>query len=243
MIETDELFAAIAGFLAGMMRAGFGGGVGVVAAPVLALVIPAKQALGVLLPLTLTADIISARYYWGHWDPRIVRAILPGCIVGIGVGSLLLDLIPEDVFRKLLGGMACVYALFQVLGRRVSDRLQTTSKSGGLIVGVLTGVVSTLLHAGGVVMMLFLAPLALKGRTFVATAFLIGVVLNLVKIGPYVGLGLIDSDSLMLSLKMLPALAAGAILGLFLNHKLPKVWFNRSILVVVVTVGVQLLLE
>ena len=92
-------------------------------------------------------------------------------------------------------------------------------------------------------MMLFLAPLALNGRTFVATAFLIGVVLNLVKIGPYIGLGLINSDSLFLSLKMLPALAVGAILGLFLNHKLPKIWFNRSILVIVVTVGVKLLLE
>lgn len=242
MIVTGDLILFVAGLLAGIMRAGFGGGVGVVAAPVLALVIPAKQALGVILPLTLTADVLSARYYWGQWEPPVVRAILPGCIVGIGAGALLLDVIPEDVFSRLLGGMACVHALLQVSGGRVLRWLQTTSKSGGLIAGALTGLVSTLFHAGGVVMMLYLGPLGLTGRRFVATVFLIGVALNLVKIGPYLGLGLIDTDSLAISLKMLPALAIGALLGLFLNHRLPKIWFNRFILVIVATVGVKLLL-
>jgi uncharacterized protein len=240
---TDELVMAVAGLLTGMMRAGFGGGVGVVAAPVLALVIPAKQALGVILPLTLAADVITVRYYWGHWEPRLVKALLPGCVVGIAIGTLLLDLIPEHVFRQLLGGMACVYAVMQMLGRRVTDRLETTSRMGGLIVGVMTGLVSTLLHAGGVVMMLFLAPLGLAGRTFVATAFLVGVALNLVKVWPYLGLGLIDGASLTISLQMIPALAVGAVLGLLLNHKLPKVWFNRMILTIVIVVGVKLLLS
>ncbi len=239
----DEWFKPLAGLLAGMMRAGFGGGVGVVAAPVLALVIPAKQALGVLLPLTLTADAISVSYYWGRWEPHLVRALLPGCIVGIALGSVLLDLIPEHVFRKLLGGMACVYVIFQMLGSRITDRLQTTSRTGGLIVGVATGLVSSMLHSGGVVMMLYLAPLGLAGRTFVATAFLIGVVLNLVKIGPYVALGLIDTDSLLVTLKMLPALAVGALLGILLNHKLPRIWFHRAVLLIVVIVGIKLLLS
>jgi len=240
---TDDVFMSVAGLLTGMMRAGFGGGVGVVAAPVLALVIPAKQALGVILPLTLSADLISVRYYWGHWDLRLVKALLPGCVVGIGIGSVLLDLLPEDVFRRMLGGMACLFVVFQMLGSRLTDRFETQSRTGGLIVGVLTGLVSTLLHAGGVVMMLYLGPLALAGRTFVATAFLIGVVLNLVKIGPYIGLGLIDTASLTISLWMLPSLAIGTLLGLLLNHKLPKVWFNRLILVIVLVVGVKLLLS
>ena len=240
---THEFFMSVAGLLTGMMRAGFGGGVGVVAAPVLALVIPAKQALGVILPLTLTADLITVKYYWGHWEPRLVRALLPGCILGIAIGSVLLDLIPEHIFRKLLGAMACVYAVLQVLGSRVTDRWQTTSRTGGLVVGVMTGLVSTLLHAGGVVMMLYLAPLGLAGRTFVATAFLVGVALNLVKIWPYFGLGVIDGASIAISFRMLPALAIGAGLGLLLNHKLPKIWFNRLILLIVLVVGVKLLLS
>ncbi|MBS10112.1 MAG: hypothetical protein CME19_00735 [Gemmatimonadetes bacterium] len=239
---TDELVMSAAGLLTGMMRAGFGGGVGVVAAPILALVIPAKQALGVILPLVVVTDLISARYYWKRWDSSLVRVLLPGCLVGIAIGAMLLGLIPEHVFRKLLGMMACLYALYQVFGGRLSDSLETTTRTGGFVVGIATGLVSTLMHAGGVVMMLYLAPLRLAGRTFVATAFLIGAVLTFVKAVPYLGLGLIDEASLAISFLMLPALAVGALLGMLLNHRMPKVWFNRLILIIVLVVGVRLLL-
>ena len=43
----------------------------------------------------------------------------------------------------------------------------------------------------------------------------------------------IAEHSLVITLKMLPVLAIGALLGIGLNHKLPKIWFNRLILVIV----------
>ena len=43
----------------------------------------------------------------------------------------------------------------------------------------------------------------------------------------------IAANSLMITLKMLPVLAIGALPGIGLNHKLPKIWFNRLILVIV----------
>ena len=242
-MTIDELLMISAGLLTGMMRAGFGGGVGVVAAPVLALTIPAKQALGVILPLTLSADLISVRYYWGRWEWHLVKAIIPGCVTGIAIGAILLNLIPEEMFRRMIGGMALSYALLQAFGGSLQARLQTTTSFGSLLIGIATGIVSVLLHAGGVVMMLYLAPLRLAGRVFVATAFLIGVILNIFKSVPYVGLGLINGNSLLISLKMLPALAVGAVVGIILNHKLPRIWFHRLILLIVVGVGIRLLLS
>ena len=61
---SDLVVLGVGGFLIGVMRAGFGGGIGVVAAPVLALAIPAKDALGLIVPLSLATDVISVRYYW-----------------------------------------------------------------------------------------------------------------------------------------------------------------------------------
>ena len=43
----------------------------------------------------------------------------------------------------------------------------------------------------------------------------------------------IAANSLMITLKMLPVLAIGALPGIGLNHKLPKICFNRLILVIV----------
>jgi uncharacterized membrane protein YfcA len=90
-------------------------------------------------------------------------------------------------------------------------------------------------------MMLYLAPQGLSGRQFVATAFLIGVILNFLKIGPYLDLELMTGQTLRTGLWMLPAVAAGSLTGILLNHTLPEIWFHRAVLAVVVAVSVKLL--
>lgn len=41
---------------------------------------------------------------------------------------------------------------------------------------------------------------------------------------------------------MLPVLFLGAAVGLFLNRRLSPVWFNRSVLVLVLGIGLKLML-
>ncbi len=143
---------------------------GVVAAPLLALVMPAKTTLGVIMPLVFVTDAISVRYYWGRWSMPTVVAIVPGCIAGVALGWFLLDAIPEDVFRRMLGGLACVFALLQPIRQRLATLMSAPGRIAGSIIGTLTGMASTLLHSGGVVLMLYLIPQNLPGRRFVATA-------------------------------------------------------------------------
>jgi uncharacterized membrane protein YfcA len=230
-----------AGWLVGMMRAGFGGGVGVVAAPLLALVMPAKMTLGVIAPLVWVTDVISVRYYWRRWETRTVVTIVPGCILGVAGGWFLLDVIPEDVFRRLLGGLACVFALLQPIRERLGTMMSSPGRLGGTLIGMVTGLASTMLHSGGVVLMLYLVPQNLPGRRFVATAFLVGVILNVFKLVPYLDLGLINRETLALDLRMLPALGLGALSGILLNQRLSVVWFNRVVLGIVLVVGGRLM--
>ena len=231
----------LGGLLVGIMRTGFGGGVGVVAAPVLALVMPAKMTLGVILPLTQMADLVSLRYYWGRWVWRHVIALVPGLVIGVAIGWGLLDIIPELWFRRILGALACTFALLQVFRERMLRDMKTPGRGMSLGVGVVLGVVSTLIHSGGVVMMLYLIPQGLSGRTFVATAWILGVILNIIKLAAYLDLGLIGCESLLLDLWLLPALAAGALLGIFLNRRLSSTWFNRAVLVIVLILGIKLI--
>ena len=198
METLDFVLLGLGGFLVGVMRAGFGGGVGVVAAPVLALVVSAKLSLGIILPLVLMTDVISARYYWRRWVGYHVKALLPGMVLGIAIGGGILDLVPEIWFRRMLGGLACVFALLQAIRDRVLADVKPPGPRMRLGVGVMLGVVSTLIHAGGVVLMLYLLPQGLAGRTFVATAWVFGVILNLLKLIPYLSLGLINAQSLLI---------------------------------------------
>ena len=243
METIDLVVLGAGGFLIGVMRAGFGGGIGVVAAPVLALAIPAKAALGLILPLSLATDVISARYYWGHWVGEHVRALLPGMVLGIAIGAGILDIVPEVWFRRVLGAMACVFAMLQAFRDRVLGNVKPTGPWMRFGVGITLGAVSTLLSAGGVILMLYLLPQGLTGRTFVGTAWVFGIVLNVLKMIPYVFLGMINPQSLMMDVWMLPVLCLGAAAGLFLNHRLSPLWFNRSVLVLALCIGLKLMLS
>lgn len=243
METIDLVVLGAGGFLIGVMRAGFGGGIGVVAAPVLALAIPAKAALGLILPLSLATDAISARYYWGHWVGEHVKALLPGMVLGIAIGAGILDIVPEVWFRRVLGAMACVFAILQAFRDRVLGNVKPTGPWMRFGVGITLGLVSTLLSAGGLILMLYLLPQGLTGRTFVGTAWIFGIALNMMKMIPYVFLGLINPQSLMMDVWMLPALCLGAAAGLFLNHRLSPLWFNRSVLVLALCIGLKLMLS
>ena len=103
---TDPLFYAIAvpGFLlVGISKGGFGGGLGSVAVPMMALVVPVPQAAAVMLPLLMTMDVIGLWAYRARWDRVNMRIILPGACLGLFLGYLSFRYLPESYMRLLIG--------------------------------------------------------------------------------------------------------------------------------------------
>ena len=41
----------------------------------------------------IAADVFSVYHHWGTWDKRLLRLLLPGTLVGIAAGSVILWLI------------------------------------------------------------------------------------------------------------------------------------------------------
>ena len=79
--------AAFAVVFVGIAKAGFGGGIGVVATPLMALTIPVADAAAILLPLLIACDVFAVTHYWGRFDRRSIKLMLPGAVVGIAVGA------------------------------------------------------------------------------------------------------------------------------------------------------------
>jgi uncharacterized membrane protein YfcA len=82
--------AAIGIIIQGMGKSGFGGGMGIVAVPLLVIAFGGEKGLGVLLPLLIAADCFAVAHHWKKWDPHIIRILLPGTLLGIAIGSALL---------------------------------------------------------------------------------------------------------------------------------------------------------
>ncbi|MCQ4252018.1 sulfite exporter TauE/SafE family protein [Pseudomonas stutzeri] len=100
------LFALPAIFLTGLSKGGFGGALGGIAVPLLALAISPKQAAAVMLPILCLADVVGLKAYIGHWDKANLKVMMPGALIGIALGTLTFGMLDERLIGLLMGAIA-----------------------------------------------------------------------------------------------------------------------------------------
>jgi uncharacterized membrane protein YfcA len=244
-LDTQTIILNLAALVIGFSKAGFGGGTGILVGPMLTLILPAKQTVGLMLPLLLATDILSLVYYWNQWDRRNVLTLMPGALVGIFLGTRILDAIPDLYLKKTIGLLACVFAVIQVVRERVSKNRSpfTGGTIQGFLAGFVTGTISALAHIGGLVVTMYLLPQRLDNRRFVGTTTALYFLINVAKIGPYIGLGLLNRSVLVQDLYLMPAIAAGTGVGILLNRRVPSGAFSKVVLLFVLVTGIKLLME
>ena len=81
--------AITAVLLAGISKAGFGGGVAMVATPLMALTIPVTDAAAIMLPLLIACDMFSVLHYRSRMERSCVQVLLAGGVLGIVAGAWL----------------------------------------------------------------------------------------------------------------------------------------------------------
>ena len=77
---SDPLFYAVcipAVLFYGISKGGFGGGLGVAAVPLMALVMSPVQAAGILLPILCFMDLLTLWAYRGKWVWPELNTLLP----------------------------------------------------------------------------------------------------------------------------------------------------------------------
>ncbi len=238
------LILSLGAFLIGLTKAGFGGGAFMIVTPVLAMVLPPKIGLGLMLPLLIATDVMALLYYRGQWDRRNVAVLLPPALLGIGLGSYLLRIIPSDLLVRLIGLLALTFGAVQLLRARFSASEETIPRFRpwiGMVLGFGAGVTSTLAHLGGVLTTIFLLPQRLGPARFVATATFVFFFMNAAKFPPYWQQGLLPPAVWRQDAGLLPALVAGVATGIVMNGRVSPQRFNRLILVIVFATGLYLL--
>lgn len=257
-MTVDTIVLYLAALLIGLSKAGFGGGTGILVTPMLASILPAKEAVGLMLPLLFATDIMALFHYWGKWNRRNVLFLVPGALVGILIGTMILGIIPDIYLKKFIGAMACIFGIFQGV-RSLRARADARSREEqrdrsdapaparwirylyGTVAGMTTGIISTLAHIGGVITTMYLLPQGLSNQAFVGTCTAVYFLINLMKIGPYIKLGLLSGPVLRQDLLLLPAIAAGVIIGIAINKRISQKLFSSIVLVLVLITGIKLL--
>lgn len=241
---TDPFFYAVAipaVLIMGVSKGGFGSGLGLMATPLVALAVPTPQAAAIMLPILLAMDATGLLAYRGTFHRDNLRLLLAGGVFGIALGALTFRYFSESLIRVLLGAMALVFVAHRLRLGGTRAPAATPSRAKGLFWSTVAGLASTIAHAGGPPLNVYLLPLKLDKAILVGTTVIFFAVINVVKLVPYVWLGLFDARNLLTSLVLVPLAPLGIVLGVWLMRWLSQELFYRIAYAMLVLAGMKLL--
>ena len=228
--------------LFGIGKGGFGGAVAILPVPLMALVMPPVRAAAILLPIIVVMDVVVLRAYWGHFDWRALRRLLPGALLGIVLGYQSVGFFDENALRLLVGVVALAFGVLTLLGlQAVTGREHHAGTA--LFFGGLSGYTSFSIHAGGPPLTMYLLPKALPPMEFVGTAGVFFAAVNALKLYPYFLLGQFDTVNLLDSLVLMPLAPVGVLIGRWLVQRSSSTLYYRIISVFLVLVGIKLIVD
>jgi uncharacterized membrane protein YfcA len=248
-IIADPWFWALAipaVLITGITKGGFASGAGNAMVPLMSLVIPAPQAAGVALPLLCAMDIASLRAWWGRWSVKELWATLPGGLLGVAIGVAVFGLMSDAAVKLMVGAIAIIFlvrSLWQSRPGRVPPPPAESSPRRGGFWGMLSGLTSTIAHAGGPPLAVYLYPLRLDRAVLAATTVVFFGVMNYVKLLPYYFLGQLSVTNVLTSLLLFPLVPVGVRLGIWLQGRMSDRLFYRIVYAMLAVSGSKLIYD
>ncbi|NJN51779.1 MAG: sulfite exporter TauE/SafE family protein [Gammaproteobacteria bacterium] len=244
MIELPLFYltAIPAVLIVGIAKGGLAGGIGVVGVPLMALTIGPVRAAAIMLPVLMVMDAFALRAWWQRWDPANLRVLLPGAVMGTGIGWATFRYLSADALRVLIGGIALGYAALW-FARRGPARVRPASRMRGTFWSTLSGFTSFGVHAGGPPIHVYLLSQQLDKASFQGTTVAFFFVVNWLKVGPYALLGQFDSTNLATALVLAPLAPIGIALGAWLHHRINETVFFRIVYASLALIGTKLIYD
>lgn len=238
---TGWILVSLAALCVGLGKAGFSG-LGLIAVFIMAELF-GKASVGILLPMLIVADISVYPMFrkYASWAP--VWRLLPPALVGMGVGFFLLDRMPEEWAKPVIGSLILLMVALQVV-RKFSPRFfakLANSEGFGMAAGGFAGIATTIANAAGPVFQLYFLAKRLPKMELIGIGARFFLLINLIKLPFMGGLSLTTPESLMLNLVLVPIILLGIFVGRQLLHLISQRVFEWMIVVFAVIFGFRLL--
>lgn len=246
MIESPlfYLLAVPAVLIMGISKGGFGGGLGSLAVPLLALVVSPIQAAAVLLPILCVMDVQGAWVYRGRWDKANLKILIPAALIGLSIGTVSFRYLDAGIIRLIIGCLAVGFTIHHWLGGLLAKRAaRGVDFLRGTFWGAVSGFTSFIAHAGGPPLSIYLLPQGMNKTRFLATTVIFVLFMNYVKLVLYAWLGQFSSENLSTSLVLLPVAPLGMWLGIWMHRIVPENVFYRVCYLLLFLAGLKLLFD
>ncbi len=241
---TDPWFYAAAVpavVLVGLSKGGLGGATALIGVPLMALVVSPMQAAAIMLPILIAMDMVSLWTWRGERDPVTLKMMLPGAMVGIGVGWLTAAVVTAGAVRLIVGVVAIAF-FARWLAQRVRNDTRPADHSAvkASFWGLVSGFTSFVAHAGGPPYQVYALALRQRPALYVGTSVVFFAVVNAVKLIPYFALGQFDATNLTASAVLMPIAPVATLAGAWIVRRMKPEIFYPFMYAMILVVGSKL---
>lgn len=223
MEPAQVALVAVAVFTSAAIQSTTGFGFALLAVPLMAIVIPAEEAVvlsGLFSLLTASTQALTQR---AHAVRPVAARMLVGALVGAPLGLAILTV---TTGRQLRFFLAAVIFAFLALTLR-GFTLHRAGKAVDLGAGAVAGVLNTSLSTNGPPIVMALHARELPPDPFRATIAAVFTGSNVIAVVLFTATGRYDADSLTLFAVALPALGLGYLVGSRLRRRFDAAAFRR----------------
>ncbi|GAB6984071.1 sulfite exporter TauE/SafE family protein [Nocardioides pyridinolyticus] len=215
---------AVAAILVGVAKTAISG-VGAISVVIFAAVLPARESTGAILPLLICGDLVAVVYYRRHADWAVLGRLLLGVLPGTAFGAWFLAVVDDTLMRQAIALILLVMCGLQLWQRRRVLAVHEFAGRGSpvsLAMGAVAGFATMTANAAGPVTTIYLLMAGLTMLQLIGTGAWFYLVVNVIKLPMSIGLGLITPGTLALDLALVPAMLAGAVLGILLIQRIDQ---------------------
>ena len=241
MSTEHYLILGTVGILIGLSKVGIKG-TGMLAVPLLAIIFGGKSSSGIMLPALIIADIIGVIYYHRHAQFSLLWKLVPWTIAGILLGTYYGQMIDDQAFKSIMAVIIIISLVVMVLMERMgSEAIPNYWWFAGLM-GITAGFTTMVGNLAGTTMSIYLLSMRMPKNQFIGTAAWFFIAVNLFKVPFHIwAWETITWDSFILDLTLVPFIAIGAVLGIWIVKQLTNTYYRWFIIAMTAIAGIVML--
>lgn len=224
---------ALCAMLVGMSKVGVPG-VSMFVVPTLAIIFGGKASTGILLPMLMMADFFGVGYYHRHAEWKYLWKLLPWAFVGVGIALWVGEVVNDEWFKNIIAILVFVcIGLMLWKDRQKNNNLFPDTWWFAASMGILGGFATMIGNVAGPIFAIYLLAMHLPKNTFIGTGAWFFLIINFSKFPLHILVWkTINMSTLKLDILLLPGIALGAFLGIWLVKKIPEKPYRAFVIVV-----------
>ncbi len=242
-MDQDVIILNIAVLGASILQSATGIGFGVIAGPVMLVVLNSGTAIQISIALSFLIAVLLVPSLWRKTDRRLLAQLLAGSALGLPIGLAVFMSIGID-HLKALAGLAVLFTMVFMLRNSSSSPAQNPQRPANikdLSVGVVSGIMSGSLAMPGPIPAAWMAVRAQGKDTIRATILTLFIFSYAGAFGLQAAVAGIAADTLWLTLTLAPATLAGVAIGRVLASRVSEQVFRQLLLAVLAATTLSLL--